>query len=122
MARDEPTPEQQEQWDLAQIKQGNSHLFARPIGSVMRRLLAEKGYASVESVQQLADAWTKIVGPVLAGLTRPRKVSRGVLMVDVANSQAMQEIHFQKAKLLKQLQVELPAYTLKELRFRIQSP
>lgn len=119
MSTREPTPEELERWELAQIKQGRSRLFARPIGSVMRKLLAEKDYASAQSAQDLADVWTRIAGPNLAPVTRPGKVSKGVLLVEVANSLALQEIHFQKTKLLKSLQTELPAHKVTDLRFRI---
>ena len=119
MSNREPTPEEVERWELAQIKQGHSRLFARPIGSVMRKLLAEKDYGAAQSAQDLADVWTRIAGPTLAPVTRPGKVSKGVLLVEVANSLALQEIHFQKTKLLKALQTELPAHKVTDLRFRI---
>lgn len=115
----EPTPEEKEKWNLAQIKQSHSRLFARPIGSVMRKLLAEKDYGSVQSAQELADAWNRIVGLPLAQSTRPGKVAKGVLMVEVASSLALQEIHFEKNRILKALQAELPACKLVDLRFRI---
>ncbi|MGN6135152.1 MAG: DUF721 domain-containing protein [Aureliella sp.] len=115
----EPTPEEREQWDLAQIKQGRSRLFARPIGSVMRKLLSEKDYAAAQSAQDLTDAWTRIVGQPLASSTRPGKIAKGVLLVEVANSLALQEIHFEKSRILKALQTELPAHKLVDLRFRV---
>jgi len=119
MSRFEPTPEQQEQWELQQIKQGNSRLFARPIGSVMRKLLAEKGYAAVQASQELADAWPQAAGESLARFTRPGKLSRGVLLVEVANSLVLQEIHFEKSRILKALQTALPAHKFNDLRFRV---
>ena len=119
MAHSEPTPEEREQWDLAQIKQGNSRIFARPISSVMRRLLAEKGYGAIESAQELLDAWPVIVGERLAKLTRPGRVAKGVMLVEVANSQALQEIHFEKTKILKAIQRDLPAHKVTDLRFRV---
>jgi len=119
MASSEPTPEQQEQWELQQIKQSNSRLFARPIGSVMRKLLAEKGYAAVQASQELAEAWPHAVGESLAKYTRPGKLARGVLSVEVANSLVLQEIHFEKNRVLKALQVALPAHKLSDLRFRV---
>ena len=115
----EPSPEELEQWELSQIKQGHSRLFARPIGSVMRKLLAEKDYGSLQSAQDLSDGWTKVVGPTLGKATRVGKISKGVLLVEVANSLALQEIHFQKSRLLKALQAELPAHKINDLRFRI---
>jgi hypothetical protein len=114
----DPTPEQREQWDLQQIKQGHSHLFARPIGTVMRRLLREKGYGAVESNQALADVWVGVVGDKLAATTRVGKISRGTLMVEVNGSQALQEIHFQKSTILKAVQAALPAQKITDLRFR----
>lgn len=119
MAFSEPTPEEREQWDLAQIKQQNSRLFARPISSVMRKLLSEKGYGAIESAQELLDAWPAVVGTTLAKATRPGRVSKGILLVEVANSQALQEIHFEKSKILKALQRDLPAHKVTDLRFRI---
>lgn len=115
----DPTPEEREQWDLAQIKQGNSRLFARPIGSVMRKLLAEKDYASQQVAQDLQVAWQRAVGPTLTKTTRLGKVAKGVLLVEVSNSLALQEIHFQKTRILKTLQSELPAIQLVDLRFRV---
>ena len=117
----DPTPEEREQWDLAQIKQGNSRLFARPIGSVMRKLLAEKDYGTVQSAQDLLDAWARVISPSLVKSSRPGKIAKGVLLVEVANSLALQEIHFEKTKILKELQRELPAYKLVDMRFRIVS-
>jgi predicted nucleic acid-binding Zn ribbon protein len=119
MAFSEPTPEEREQWELAQIKQSNSRLFARPIGSVMRKLLSEKGYGAIESAQEMLDAWPAMVGERLAKVTRPGRVAKGVLLVEVANSQALQEIHFEKTKILKAIQRDLPAHQVTDLRFRI---
>ncbi len=119
MSREEPTPEQIEQWELGQIKQGHSRLFARPIGSVMRKLLAEKDYASLQSSQTLVDAWQSIAGERLAKVTRLGKVTRGILLVEVANSLALQDIHFEKPRLLKALQAQFPELKLTDLRFRI---
>ncbi|MGN6547143.1 MAG: DUF721 domain-containing protein [Aureliella sp.] len=119
MAFSEPTPEEREQWELAQIKQGNTRIFARPIGSVMRKLLSEKGYGAVESAQELLDAWPGLAGERLAKVTRPGRVAKGVLLVEVANSQALQEIHFEKIKILKAIQRDLPAYKVIDLRFRV---
>lgn len=119
MRRNEPTPEEQERWDLAQIKQGNSRLFARPIKSIVRRLLSKEGYGAIESMQQLLDQWPSIVGGELAKVTRPQKVSRGVLLVLVRNSQANHEINFQKTKILTAVQAAAPGVKLNRVRFQV---
>jgi predicted nucleic acid-binding Zn ribbon protein len=112
-----PTPEQIEQWELEQIKQGHSHLFARPIRSVVRKLMAQKDYGAIESTQALFELWPKIVGEKLVATTRVRKISRGTLLIEASSSQALQELHFQKTALLKKLNAELPAQKILRLRF-----
>ncbi|MCA9133767.1 MAG: DUF721 domain-containing protein, partial [Planctomycetales bacterium] len=93
---DEPTAEQREAWDLAQIRQRRSHLHAKPIGSVVRRLMASTGYGETQAVEQLRQQWNAAVGEQLAGMTRPGNVARGVLYVYVSNSAVMQELHFRR--------------------------
>jgi hypothetical protein len=113
------TPEQQERLDLEQIKQGRSHLVPRPIGSIMRRLLNENGYAAIATRQALLDVWREILGESLASCARPGKVWRGKLLIEVSSSQALQEIHFRKDAILKALQAALPSYKIKGLSFKV---
>ncbi len=81
MSRPEPTDEEIEAWNLAQIKQRNSNLNAKPIASVMRRLMAQRGYAAVQASNDLSNCWSEVVGEVLAKMSCPGNVSRGVLQV-----------------------------------------
>lgn len=115
----EPTPEQVEQWELQQIKQSHSRLYAKPIASVMRRLLSTKGYGAIQSAQSLQDIWPKIVGEKLISTTRLGKISRGALLIEVNSSQALQELHFQKATILKRLQADLPEQKIQRLTLRM---
>ena len=114
-----PTAEQQEAWDLAQIHQRRSRLVAKPIGGVIRRLLASSGYAETEAVAQLQARWEQAVGPTLAGLSRLGNVSRGALQVEVANSATMQEIHFRKKQILTALQAQATTSKISSLRIRV---
>ncbi len=117
----EPTPEEREKWELAQIKQGHTPFFARPIRSVMRKLMNERGYASVESSGELVDAWPEVAGARLAGSTRVGKIAKGVLLVEVNSSMALQEAHFDKQRLLRSLREKLPHVSITDLRFRMAS-
>lgn len=114
----EPTPEQRERWDLEQIQQTKSRLNARPIGSVIRRLLNSKHYGGIQSAQSLKDIWSQIVGEKLQASTRLGKVTRGALLVEVNSSQALQELHFQQATILKRIQTELPEQKIVRLNLR----
>lgn len=115
----EPTPEQRERWDLEQIKQSKSRLNARPIGSVLRKLLNTKGYGAIKSAQSLQDIWSEIVGEKLLPVTRLGKVTRGALLVEANSSQALQELHFQQTAILKRLQAELPEQKITRLNLRL---
>ncbi len=114
----EPTPEERERWELEQIKQSHSRLYARQIGTVVRKLLTTKGYGAIQSTQSLQETWAGIVGEKLAAATRVGKISRGALLVEANSSQALQELHFQNQTILKRLKAELPEQKINRLNLR----
>jgi predicted nucleic acid-binding Zn ribbon protein len=111
--------EQQEQWDLAQIRQRRSRLHAKPIGTVMRRLMASSGYGETQAALQISEVWREAVGSSLADVSRPGTVSRGVLLVYAANSAVMQELHFRKADVIRAIQSRLSTSAIRDLRIRV---
>lgn len=115
----EPTNEQREAWNLAQIQQRRSRLVAKPIGSVIRRLMASSGYAESQSTALLQSQWEQAVGPTLTGLSRIGSVKRGVLTVEVANSATMQEIHFRKKQILAVLHNDAATKQIINLKIRV---
>ncbi len=115
----EPTPEQQEAWDLAQIHQRRTRLVAKPIGGVIRRLMASSGYSETQATAQLQQHWEQAVGEILAKLSRPGNISRGALQVEVANSATMQEIHFRKKQILESLRSSTANSGIASLRIRV---
>ncbi len=112
--------EQEEHWHLSQIRQRPSRLSAKPIGSVVRRLMAQSGYGQTQVSQQLAELWQSAAGDALAGLTRPGKLSRGVLLVLVSDSATLQELTFQKRKILSKLQQAAPQFNIRDLKPRVE--
>ncbi len=92
----------------------------KKIGDIVAGLLARKGYARVQSANATEDAWKEAAGK-LAAHSRPGNVNRGVLEVIVRNSSALQELTFQKKKLLTRLQEQLPDAKITDLRFRVGS-
>jgi predicted nucleic acid-binding Zn ribbon protein len=114
---DELNADQQEEWDLAQIRQRPSRFRAKPIGSMIRRLMSSSGYGETQAAEQLREQWSEAVGSTLANLSRPGNVSRSVLHVHVANSAVMQEIHFRKKQILVKLQSA--SVKISELRIRV---
>lgn len=110
---------EEEQWELSQIRQFKSRLNAKPIGSVMRKLMTQRGYGQTQAAEQLAEYWPLAAGEVLAVQTRPGNVSRGILTVHVTDSVAMQELNFVKKQIIARLQKELPEMKISGIRGRI---
>ena len=91
------------------------------IADVVSRLLARRGYAQVEGTVELQQVWQQTVETGLATHSRPAHLRRGVLEVYVRNSAALQELTFQKKRLLQQLQMTSLGQQIRDLRFRVGS-
>ncbi|MEO8496384.1 MAG: DUF721 domain-containing protein [Planctomycetota bacterium] len=102
----------------AQQRQYQSRAPVR-IADVMSRLLARKGYAQLQQGLQWEAAWSEAVGERLSKNSRVGKTNRGVLEITARNSAVLQELTFQKQKLLKKLQAAAGANHLRDLRFRV---
>jgi predicted nucleic acid-binding Zn ribbon protein len=75
---------------------------AKKIDGVLAELIGKRGYARELSGASLDEAWQQAAGR-LAGHSRPGNLKRGVLEVVVKSSTAMQELGFQKKRILKKL-------------------
>ncbi len=89
------------------------------MADVLSGLLARRGYAQVESASNCEQAWQTAAGQPLASHSRPGNVRRGVLEVAVRNSAVLQELTFQKKRLLKELSRLAPEQAIRDLRFRV---
>ena len=117
----EPISDDEEAWNLSQIRQRRSRLNARPIGSMIRTLMARSGYGQTQAVEELAEQWCAAAGPTLAATTRPGNISRGVLQVWVADSSSLQELHMCKKQVLAALKSSLPQAGIVDIRARVGS-
>lgn len=117
----EPTSDEDEAWNLSQIRQRRSRLNAKPIGSMIRTLMARSGYGQTQAVEELLTQWRLAVGPSLAESTRPGNISRGVLQVLVADSSSLQELHLCRKQILAALKGAIPQAGITDLRGRVGS-
>ena len=83
--------------------------------------MSRKGFAQQESTNDLAEVWKALVGESLKDKTRIGLLKRNVLEVYVSSSAVNQQLTFQKAQLVKQLQKQLPKENIKDIRFKIGS-
>ncbi|MBC8353501.1 MAG: DUF721 domain-containing protein [Planctomycetes bacterium] len=105
---------------LKEAQQRQRHPRApKRIADVMSRLLARKGYAQLQQGLEWEAAWSEAAGEQLSKNSRVGKTNRGVLEITARNSAVLQELTFQKRKLLKKLQAATGENNPKDLRFRV---
>jgi predicted nucleic acid-binding Zn ribbon protein len=92
---------------------------AKPISSVINRLMTRRGYARIQASNDWDMAWREAVGQELAQHSRTGNIRRGVLDVFVRNSAVVQELTFCKQRLIKQLARLSPDQKVRDLRFRV---
>ncbi len=90
-----------------------------PLGEVLSRLFAARGWGRRQDRLRLEQAWEKAVGSEGAGHTRVGALRRGVLEVLVDSGVLLQELSgFHKRRLLQELRALLPGTVVTDLRFR----
>jgi hypothetical protein len=113
------TPEEQERYELGQIKQRSSPFIAKPIAKSIRAVMVRSGLGQTQAAGELQSAWEKAAGPSLSQASRPGKISRGVLQVFVRDSSALQELHLQRRQVLAKLQQLMPQLSVRDIKGRI---
>ena len=91
---------------------------AKKMSDIVSQLLIKKGYAQVQTAEACDAAWKQVSGR-FANQTRCGKVRRGVLEVLVANSAILQDLTFQKTKLVKYLGELVADQKIKDVKFRV---
>ncbi|HYO24100.1 MAG TPA: DUF721 domain-containing protein [Lacipirellulaceae bacterium] len=89
------------------------------MADVLAQLVQKKAYAQVRAAQSHHEAWQAAAGPRFAPVTEPGRIHRGALEVTAANSLVMQELSFEKDRLLAEIQQALPDAKIKQLRFKV---
>ena len=88
----------------------------RPIGALVP-VVARTAFAkAAPGTVQLMEAWPGIVGPALADVTVPRRLSRGTLTIACSGPVAMELQHL-TTELLARINQYLGAQTVLHLRF-----
>lgn len=91
------------------------------MGSIVNQLMIRRGYGQVLANEQLQQLVDSVIGEALQGTTRVGQVRRGKLELFVSDSVSMQELTFQKKKIIRAIQTALPNLGLKDIRLRIRS-
>jgi predicted nucleic acid-binding Zn ribbon protein len=91
----------------------------KPVAQVMAELIQRRGYAQVRVAAQWDQAWREAAGPEFAAATQVGVLRRGVLEITAANSLVVQELTFEKERLLAAMQQSAPHAVIKQLRFKV---
>ncbi len=89
------------------------------IGNVLSELFVRRGYGRVQGAAAIQAAWRVAAGDTIADASRVGVLRRGTLEIVVANSLLSQELMFRKTQLLAELQRQLSADAVRNLRFRV---
>lgn len=90
-----------------------------PLGEIISRLFAQRGWGRQQDRLRLERAWAEAVGPDIARQTKPLAIRRGVLEVVVGNAVLMQELsQFHRRSILQKLRAALTDIVLTDIRFR----
>ena len=91
----------------------------KKVAEVISQVVQRRGYAQVRNLGEWNDAWRAAAGEAFAAVTEVGQLRRGVLEVTAANSLVMQELGFEKERILQELKTARPDAGLKQLRFRV---
>jgi len=89
------------------------------MATVLAELMARSGFAGRQAAAQYEQAWREAAGPLLAEQSRPGRLRAGVLEVVAGSSAVVQELTFEKDRLLAALRRSLPEQRIRDLRFRV---
>jgi predicted nucleic acid-binding Zn ribbon protein len=89
----------------------------KQIANVLSELIASRGYAQVQSNEDLSAAWGEAAGP-LAKFTRAVGIRRGKLEVIATSSTLLQELRLQEHDLLARLGQLLPHERITGLKLK----
>ncbi|MBU4316936.1 MAG: DUF721 domain-containing protein [Proteobacteria bacterium] len=89
------------------------------IGSVVKDILGEFAQKYEPGILRISEAWEGIVGESLAQNAIPSAMKGKILIVNVASSIWIQELHFLKNDLIMKINRKLGAETVTEMKFKI---
>ena len=109
-----------ERFRVADLQPPAEDAGALPLAALLPEALKGMKLAAHAQVAQIAAAWPEIVGPQLAGNTRPAHLENKILLVYVSHPAWIMELRGpMTAEILRRLQAKFGATDLKNLRFAV---
>lgn len=91
----------------------------RLIGNTLSRFLHQMGAPPTSTVTDLAGSWAEIVGPALAGPTRPAGLLDGVLTVACDDASWASQVGWMDGQIKERFAERFPDSELRRIRTRV---
>jgi predicted nucleic acid-binding Zn ribbon protein len=89
----------------------------QPLGEVLTRFLSRSGLAAKVEAASVVPEWVRLVGPQIAAVTEPLRVSDGRLFVAVDSSAWIMELNMMKSRILRNLNAGKRSGRIEQLVF-----
>ena len=91
----------------------------RPLHELLGRVFREHRREEHLTLATLQQHWAELVGPGFAGRTWPARLQQGTLWIAAPDSSWAYQLQFLKQELLAAIRTGLPAFPVRELRFKV---
>ena len=98
------------------MAQKRSKKYAR-IGGVLPEVARHHGWAAKLDMHSFFPKWAEIVDEDVATCSRPLKIVKDVLWLEVESSAWMQQLQFEKMRILEAVNATLKIARLKDIKF-----
>ncbi len=88
-----------------------------PLGQVLAGYLERSGLARKMEEASVVPAWPELVGPAIAAVTTPLRVTDGVLIVAVRSSAWLMELRLMEGEILRRVNAGRRRGRLSRIRF-----
>jgi predicted nucleic acid-binding Zn ribbon protein len=90
-----------------------------PVRVGLERVFRHLGAPAVDVVIELGDRWSEIVGPVMAGPTRPAELVDGVLVVVCDDAAWVSQVRWMESQICRRLTAVFPGVELERITARL---
>lgn len=89
------------------------------VREALQKYLAKSGIGEQIEAASVVPEWAERVGPAIAAVTTPLRVSQGTLMVGVKSSAWMNELKMMEREILQQVNAGRTRGRIKQIRFQM---
>jgi hypothetical protein len=100
-------------------KEGQKKRWPESLSSIFRKLDVVPGLDQRLSEELLFKCWANAVGSFLKRKTRPSRLSRGVLYIDVESSPLASQLHYMQRELIDKIKLAVPKCNVQSIKCKV---